>query len=107
MNEHDYESRVVELARKLGYQAVHARPCREKSGRWTTPLTEKGWPDWCFIRPPRIVFAELKGTHTPLRREQQPFLDTLRACGLEAYLWRAGTTSLQDIADILTAKVTA
>ena len=104
MNERDYQALIVELARSLGYKVVHHMPGKTAGGRWTTPTTEIGWPDLTLIRPPRIIFAELKGNRTPLRPGQAEFLAELDSCGLEAYLWRAGETSLQDVADILARK---
>jgi hypothetical protein len=103
ISEREWQRAVVDLAHQLGYRSVHQRPCREgRSGKWTTPTTIKGWPDWTFIRPPRLVFAELKGTKTPMRDGQQEMLDLLGACGSsEAYLWRAGSITLQTIAECL------
>jgi hypothetical protein len=106
MNEAEWSKQVVSVAHQLGYRSVHQRPCREgRSGKWTTPTTIKGWPDWTFIRPPRLVFAELKGDTTPMRPGQQEMLDLLAACGeAEAYLWRSGAITLQAIAEVLASR---
>lgn len=101
LSEADYRRGIVELARdRLGYKVRSVLNARTKQGRWTTGGMS-GWPDLTLIRPPRIVFAELKGPTTPTTDEQHATLALLRACGLEAYLWRSGETSLQEIAEML------
>lgn len=103
--EADFQAQIVELARdRLGYRVVHHMPGKTKAGRWTTPTTEIGWPDLTLVRPPRILFVELKGPKTAIRPGQLEFLALLRDCGVEAYLWRAGENSLQDIAELLTRR---
>lgn len=107
MTEANFQQQITTLARTLGYRVVHHRAGKSKAGRWSTPTTEIGWPDLTLIRPPRILFAELKGPDTPIRPGQAEFLAMLRACGCEAFLWRAGVVSLQEIADVLARKVAA
>lgn len=101
LGETEYQSQVSQLARRLGYKVVHHRAGKSKAGRWSTPTTERGWPDLTLVRPPRLLFAELKGPDTPVTPEQPPFLEQLRQCGQEAYLWRSGTTTLQTIGEVL------
>lgn len=105
LSETEYARQIAKLARTLGYKVVHHRPGKSKAGRWSTPTTEKGWPDDTFIRPPRILCAELKGPTTLTTPEQLEMLALLSACGIETYLWRSGETSLQQIADILAPRV--
>jgi hypothetical protein len=47
-----------------------------------------GFLDTVFVRPPRIVFAELKREDGRVTREQWQWYDALKACGAEAYIWR-------------------
>lgn len=102
--EREFQAQVVELARTLGFRCVHHMAGKTKAGRWTTPTTEIGWPDLTLIRPPRIIFVELKGPTTPIRPGQLQFLELLRQCDLESYLWRSGETNLQEIAEVLATK---
>jgi VRR-NUC domain-containing protein len=67
--------------------------CRTKDGSWRTPVTADGagWPDLCLVRPPRILFAELKSESGTLRPNQTEWLDVLRLLPqVEVYLWRPG-----------------
>jgi VRR-NUC domain-containing protein len=89
-NEADFQSVVVEVARLAGWRVAHFRPARTDKG-WRTPVTADGagWPDLVLVRPPRIVFAELKSERGKVRPEQTEWLDVLRLLpGTEVYLWR-------------------
>jgi hypothetical protein len=47
-----------------------------------------GFPDECLVRPPRLVFAELKGPKGKESPLQELWRTTLgRVPGVEAYLW--------------------
>ena len=48
----------------------------------------EGFPDLVLVRRPRLVFAELKADRTPVTAAQQEWIALLRACDLEAYIWR-------------------
>ena len=73
-----------------------------------TATTLKGWPDLTLIRPPRLVFAEIKGPRTPITPQQAQVLDWLGRCdGVEAYLWRSGVNDVQtEIVPILRRSAT-
>jgi len=60
----------------------------------------QGWPDLTLVRPPRIVFAELKAEDGHLLPEQRRWLDILDDCGQEVYLWRP--SDFDEIQQILT-----
>ena len=53
-----------------------------------TPRNAACWPDLVLIRRPRIIFAELKAEDGVVSEEQQAWLDDLRACGQEVYIWK-------------------
>ena len=88
--EREFQARVIELARLLGWRVHHTRPALTQRGRWLTPIQgEAGLPDLILLRPPRLVFAELKSEKGRVSKEQQAWLDALRQCnGVEVYLWR-------------------
>jgi len=51
-------------------------------------LSQSGWPDLVLIRPPRMLFWELKGpTGTPTE-SQERWISAMQACGQEArFVW--------------------
>lgn len=51
----------------------------------------RGLPDLILVRPPRVLFVELKRERTSAKvtREQAGVLDMLAQCpGVESYVWR-------------------
>ena len=79
LSEQQFTNQIRDLARALGWSRYHT---------WLAKHSAAGFPDEVLVRPPRLVFAELKsetGKPTPAQRE---WLDLLAACGLEVCLWR-------------------
>lgn len=80
MRERDFQEQIVELARLSGFLVYHTYEPRRSAA---------GFPDLVLVRPPRIIFAELKREAGNVRPEQRVWLETLRACeSSEAALWR-------------------
>ena len=78
--EKDFQRQVLDLAKLYRWHAYH--PALSK---WS----ERGWPDLAMVRPPRIVFAELKAEAGSITEHQARWLALLRSCpGVETYLWR-------------------
>lgn len=75
-----FQTRVVNLARLLGYRRIY-HP-------WTSVHSASGWPDLVLCKPPRLIFAELKAERGRVMPAQQGWLDDLAACGQEVYVWR-------------------
>ena len=75
-------AQVRYLAKTLGWQFWHP---------WLTIYSARGWPDVALVRPPRLIFAELKTEKGKVSPEQQEWLDLLRSVGgnVEVYVWRA------------------
>jgi hypothetical protein len=49
-----------------------------------------GWPDLVCVRPPRLIFAELKSETGALRPRQCEWLDVLRLLPqVEVFVWPA------------------
>ena len=62
--------------------------------------SERGYPDLTLIRPPRLLFAELKRETGKTSTHQDRWLALLRECpGVETYLWRP--SDLDAIAAVL------
>lgn len=78
--ETQFQDQVVELAERAGWWWWHDTDSRRN---------RSGLPDLILIRPPRIVFAELKREKGRLRPLQTKVLEMLSRCpGVEQYLWR-------------------
>jgi hypothetical protein len=91
VSEREFQRQVLDLARILGWHAYH--PMLSK---WS----ERGWPDLAMVRPPRLVFAELKTEDGMPTAHQERWLALLGACpGVEAFLWRP--SDLSGIAEVL------
>ncbi len=89
-DEQSFQAVVVEVARLAGWRCAHFRAARTDRG-WRTPVTADGagWPDLVLVRPPRIVFAELKSERGQVRSSQLEWLDVLRLLPhAEVYVWR-------------------
>lgn len=69
------------LFKALGYVGYHTYDSRR---------SEPGYPDWHIVHPAkrRSIFVELKAEQGRISSAQQWWLDTLRDCGCEAYIWR-------------------
>jgi hypothetical protein len=83
-----FQRQVEQLGRFYGWTLQFHAPDNRPDARGRVQAVTAGWPDLTLIRVPEIIFAELKGKKTPVTDDQRLWLDALRACGLEAYLWR-------------------
>ncbi len=81
-SEKDFQAQILDLARLAGFLVYHTHDSRRSA---------PGFPDLVLVRPPVVLFVELKSESGKLRPEQKAWLDALRACeSVEAYLWRPG-----------------
>lgn len=80
MTEAQLQAAVIELAELLGYLVFHSGDSRRDTGA--------GFPDLTMVKPPRLVFAELKRQGRYARPDQRAWLDALDDSGAEAYVWR-------------------
>lgn len=87
--EASFQRQVIALARLRGWMVAHFRPARTARG-WRTAVQGdgKGFPDLVLVRPPRLVFAELKSERGKETAEQVLWMTSLRATGIEVYVWR-------------------
>lgn len=58
--EAEWSSLVVSRFRDAGWMCFHAERARGRDGDWMTNTGDDGLPDWLFIRPPTLLFVELK-----------------------------------------------
>ena len=79
-SEADWERVVVDLAAFRGWRRYHP---------FLSVRSAHGFPDETLVRPPRVVFAELKSERGRLTVAQREWLGLLADCpGVEVYVWR-------------------
>lgn len=94
-----FASQVESLLNLFGWLWCHFRPARSNKG-WRTPLAgHKGLPDYVAVRDGVLLFAELKDRYGKPSREQQEWIDALKAAGQQVYLWRPG--DIDEVTEIL------
>jgi hypothetical protein len=80
VTEKEFLQIVRDLARQTGWLEYHPYDSRR-----STP----GYPDLTLVRPPRIIFAELKTERGKTTQAQREWLTELARCPqCEVYLWR-------------------
>lgn len=87
-----FQKLVITAAKAAGWRVAHVERAQRRPGKWTTPTTA-GLPDLILLRPPQLVFLELKkekGDPTPAQTE---WVAGLQACpGVEAFIVRPSDT---------------
>lgn len=61
-------------------------PTRRTPGRWTPEHAGKGVPDLICLRPPRVLWLEIKTETGRVSPRQEAWLEGLRQSGQEAYI---------------------
>ncbi len=80
LSEREFQRQVMDLARIYRWRVYHPQ-----LSKWS----ERGWPDLAMVRPPRLLFAELKTDRGKTTMHQDEWLELLRAIpGIEVHLWR-------------------
>lgn len=77
--EAELDSALREASKDAGWIRYHT---------YRSVRSPAGFPDLVLVRPPEILFVELKSAKGKLTAEQETWLASLRACGLEVYVWR-------------------
>ena len=78
MTEAELQETVREIAKTTGWLYYHT---------YRSKRSPAGFPDVVLVRPPRVIFAELKSDTGKLTKEQRTWIEALLFCG-EAYVWR-------------------
>jgi hypothetical protein len=90
-SEQEFMRDVMAEAQRWGWATFHPH-----ISRWST----SGWPDIVAVRPPRLLFVELKAGRNPLSALQQRWLKLLGDCPqVETYVWRPA--DMRTIVEIL------
>jgi Holliday junction resolvase len=81
--------RIVRLARQAGWRVFHPAPARFGKA-WRTPYAgDRGFPDLVLVRPPKVLFIELKAHGRKPTPEQQEWLTALAQCSeVHTAVWR-------------------
>lgn len=79
LSERQFMAQVQKYAKVMGWRWYHT---------YRSDRSEAGFPDLVLVRRPRVVFAEIKAQRTPVTDAQRAWLEELRACGQEAYVFR-------------------
>jgi hypothetical protein len=87
-SEREFQREVVQRAKSLGWFIFHALPGQGRNKHLTLFIGKRGFPDLVLCRPPRLLFVELKSEKGKVSNDQREWLDALRACGVEVYVWR-------------------
>ena len=91
MTETELFEEVRKLSKLFAFFLYHTYDSR-RSG--------SGFLDLVLVKPPRVIFAELKSERGRMTPEQQRLFDLLSQCpGVEVYLWRP--RDLEEIAKTL------
>ena len=86
IKEKDWQKHVMEMAKANGWLFYHAPDNKPINGR--VQNITAGFPDLVLIKPPFVIFAELKRETGKLSPAQENWLYLLKASGQEAYVWR-------------------
>lgn len=80
LTEAQFQEQVVQLAHYSGWKVFHPRIMQ---------LSEPGWPDLVLVRPPQVLFIELKSATGKATPAQLEWLDLLSECtDVDCSLWR-------------------
>jgi hypothetical protein len=79
LSESQFTAQLAEVARLLHYRRYHT---------FTARRSPRGFPDEVWVRPPRVIFAEVKTEEGRLSDPQILWLNDLAKAGQEVYLWR-------------------
>lgn len=90
-SEKSFAAQVDHLAKLMGWRIGKT---------WLSVKSPAGFPDRVFVRPPRLIFAELKRENGKLSLAQEEWIaDLHHVPGVETYVWRPADWS--EIANIL------
>jgi hypothetical protein len=69
MSERDYQEAIVEAARVCGWRVYHTHDSRHSPA---------GFPDLVLVRPPQLLFVELKSARGVVSADQRDWIADLR-----------------------------
>ncbi len=91
LTEKEFMAQVVEVAQTLGWLTYHT---------FNSQRSTAGFPDLVLVRPPRVIFAELKRQNGRVTIPQHLWFHDLDECpGVEVYIWKPSDWS--EIVEVL------
>lgn len=101
ISEQEFQTQVVDLARRFGWRYFHARPGMTKGGRWATQMSgDVGFPDLTMVRDNWLIFAELKSAAGTATDQQMKWFHALNDVEhVSSVLWRPH--HLETVAELL------
>ena len=85
-SEKAFQRQIIDLARWLHWAHYHT---------WRSDRSPSGFPDLVLVRPPRILFVEVKREEGKVTPAQLHWLQVLGACrGVEVATWRPSDWAL-------------
>ena len=84
ISELKFQDTIFEYVALRGWRCYHVTNVK---GRLRGPGAV-GFPDLVLLRPPRLIFAELKNEVRGITAEQFLWLEALQKTEAEVYLWR-------------------
>ena len=95
VSEAEFQTAVVELAELCGWLLCHFHDSRREVKRrdgtrlFIGDAATSGFPDLVLVRPPEVLFVELKSEKGRMTVTQKKWRDALSRCpGVRYYLWR-------------------
>lgn len=79
VTEKDFLAQVVKLTKMYGWETYHT---------WSSLHSAQGYPDLTLVKPPLLIFAELKSEKGKISEFQKKWIQWLKDCGVEVYVWR-------------------
>ena len=86
ISEREWQNHVCRIATLRGWRYYHPPDNRPVNGQIQKIVS--GFPDLCLIKDRRILFAELKREKGIISAHQEEWIDAIRRCGIEVYVWR-------------------
>lgn len=91
IREDEFQRYVLAVAEQEGWLTCHVRRSIMSDGRILTATSSPGFPDLVLVRPPQLVFLELKSHRGKPSPDQRVWIRSIQACdGSEAYVVRPG-----------------
>ncbi len=92
LTEREYQKRIEDLAKRLGYLVNHVNKATVAAGRFITPTSHAGFPDLWLVRDGRLIVLEVKSESaapSAIKPAQKEWIRRLQTvAGVEAYVVR-------------------
>lgn len=101
--EAEFQRLVMAKAEDEGWLTCHIRRSLMSDGRMLTATSSSGYPDLTLVRPPAVVFLELKAERGHSSPEQRKWIRQIQKCeGVEA--WIVKPSDWREIVALLTSQ---